>query len=73
MNNIVKEERTKSLCNDNLENCFCWEEKGHDALHICRCSGSWDDKKVPHSLPDISRGFGAFPLMGYEKDMLEGL
>lgn len=58
------------FCKSNLSNCFCEEEKGHEGLHKCRCGGSWDDDFNPHSYPDISGGFGSFPLRDWEKEEL---
>ena len=59
------------ICKSNLARCFCHAEKGHDGLHRCRCGGSWDENKKPHSLPDIMNfGFGAFPLMDWEEEEL---
>jgi len=62
--------KDKYLCNDILSSCFCHEDKGHDGLHKCRCGGSWDKEKNIHSFPDISLGFGAFPLTDFERDIL---
>ena len=65
------EKETVALCNDNLAKCFCHESKSHDGIHKCRCGGSWDENKIPRSLPDISRGVGAFPLSDWEKEQLK--
>lgn len=67
----TKTQKQIVLCNSNLSSCFCHEKKGHDGLHKCRCGGSWDDNFEPHSLPDISGGFGSFPLMEWEEDELK--
>lgn len=56
------------ICKNDLFNCFCKEEKEHKGLHKCRCGGSWDDDKTPYSFPNVSMGFNAFPLLGFEKD-----
>ena len=62
------EEKTIVLCKDNLVHCFCHEAKEHEGLHKCRCGGSWDENKTPHSFP--TGGFGAFPLLDWEKEEL---
>jgi hypothetical protein len=55
---VIKE---KDVCNDNLASCFCQNKKGHKGLHECRCGGTWDNNKTPHSLPNIDLGFGFYP------------
>jgi hypothetical protein len=60
---------SRLICADNLVSCFCYEENGHEGLHICRCGGSWDKDKEPHTLP---RGiFGEFPLTKWEEEVLK--
>ena len=57
-------------CMDNLSSCFCWQKEKHRGLHRCRCGGSWDKTGMPHSFPDISRGFNGFPLTDEELKLL---
>ena len=61
----------KDKCNDNLAKCFCEKKMKHKGLHVCRCGGSWDNEKFPHSFPDISLGFNAFPNTEEEKNILK--
>lgn len=45
--------------------CICIKSKGHKGAHLCKCDGSWYYDKNGNfhieSLPDIAKGFGAFP------------
>ena len=55
---------------NNKASCFCYQLSSHKGDHSCRCGGNWDQKGHSVILPDIRRGFGAYPLTEEEKKIL---